>query len=299
MMVKVRVNRFGRNGWLVTRAFNSGKIDIVIINDPFIELNYMVYMFQYRSTHGKFNGTVQAENGQLGEAGAEYVVESTGVFTTLEKAGAQLKGGAKRVVISAPCADAPMFVMGMNHEKLSAMPPVAPTAWPPLAKVIHDNSGIVEGLIPQSMLSLPPRRWWVAPLGSCGVTGRGAAQNIIPASIGAVEAVGVIPELNGKLTGMDFHVPTHNVSVVDLTCCLEKAAKYDDLKKVVKQASKGALKGILSYNEDQVCIALKDHFVKLVSWYDNEFDCSNRVVDLWSTWPLRSESPLDHQPQQE
>nr|KAF6368508.1 glyceraldehyde-3-phosphate dehydrogenase [Myotis myotis] len=245
-MVKVGVNGFGRIGRLVTRAaFNSGKVDIVAINDPFIDLNYMVYMFQYDSTHGKFKGTVKAENGKLvingksisifqerdpanikwGDAGAEYVVESTGVFTTMEKAGAHLKGGAKRVIIS--------------------------------------------------------------------------AQNIIPASTGAAKAVGkVIPELNGKLTGMAFRVPTPNVSVVDLTCRLEKAAKYDDIKKVVKQASEGPLKGILGYTEDQVVscdfnsdthsstfdagagIALNDHFVKLVSWYDNEFGYSNRVVDL-------------------
>uniref|UniRef100_A0A8C9K4L2 Glyceraldehyde-3-phosphate dehydrogenase n=1 Tax=Panthera tigris altaica TaxID=74533 RepID=A0A8C9K4L2_PANTA len=280
-MVKVGVNGFGRIGRLVTRAaFNSGKVDIVAINDPFIDLNYMVYMFQYDSTHGKFHGTVKAENGKLvingkpitifqerdpanikwGDAGAEYVVESTGVFTTMEKAGAHLKGGAKRVIISAPSADAPMFVMGVNHEK-------------------YDNS-----------LKIVSNLWR---------DGRGAAQNIIPASTGAAKAVGkVIPELNGKLTGMAFRVPTPNVSIVDLTCRLEKAAKYDDIKKVVKQASEGPLKGILGDTEDQVVscdfnsdthsftfdagagIALNDHFVKLISWYDNEFGYSNRVVDL-------------------
>ncbi|XP_025237421.1 glyceraldehyde-3-phosphate dehydrogenase-like isoform X7 [Theropithecus gelada] len=267
--VKVRVNGFGRIGRLVTRAaFNSGKVDIVAINDPFIDLNYMVYMFQYDSTHGKFHGTVKAENGKLvinrspitifqerdpskikwGDAGAEYVVESTAVFTTTEKAGAHLQGGAKRVVISAPSADAPMFVMGVNHEKYDNS-----------LKIVSNASCTTNCL---------------APLAK------------------------VIPELNGKLTGMAFRVPTANVSVVDLTCRLEKPAKYDDIKKVVKQVSEGPLKGILGYTEHQVVssdfnsdthsstfyagagIALNNHFVKLISWYDNEFGYSNRVADL-------------------
>uniref|UniRef100_A0A0A0MWX0 Glyceraldehyde-3-phosphate dehydrogenase n=1 Tax=Papio anubis TaxID=9555 RepID=A0A0A0MWX0_PAPAN len=268
--VKVGVNGFGRIGRLVTRAaFNSGKVDIVAINDPFIDLNYMVYMFQYDSTHGKFHGTVKAENGKLvingspitifqerdpskikwGDAGAEYVVESTGVFTTTEKAGAHLQGGAKRVIISAPSADAPMFVMGVNHEKydnslkIVSNASCATNCLAPLAKVIHDNFGIVEGLM----------KTVDGPSGKLWRDGRGALQNIIPASTGAAKAVGkVIPELNGKLTGMAFHVPTANVSVVDLTCRLEKPAKYDDIKKVVKQASEGPLKGILGYTEHQV-----------------------------------------------
>ncbi|XP_041078043.1 glyceraldehyde-3-phosphate dehydrogenase [Polyodon spathula] len=325
-MVKIGINGFGRIGRLVTRAaVLSGKVEIVAINDPFIDLDYMVYMFKYDSTHGPFKGDVKAEGGKLvingkavtvfqerdpanirwGDAGADYVVESTGVFTTMEKASTHLKGGAKRVIISAPSADAPMFVVGVNHEtynkslKIVSNASCTTNCLAPLAKVINDNFTIVEGLMTTVHAYTATQKTVDGPSGKLWRDGRGAHQNIIPASTGAAKAVSkVIPELNGKLTGMAFRVPTPNVSVVDLTCRLEKPAKYDDIKKVVKAAAEGPMKGILGYTEDQVVssdfngdvrssifdagagIALNDHFVKLVTWYDNEFGYSNRVVDL-------------------
>ncbi|KAM9326589.1 glyceraldehyde-3-phosphate dehydrogenase [Gastrophryne carolinensis] len=325
-MVKIGINGFGRIGRLVARAsFCSDKVEVTHINDPFIELDYMVYMFKYDSTHGCFKGDVCAKDGKLiingkaisvshvrdpdcikwGEAGAEYVVESTGVFTTIDKASAHLKGGAKRVVISAPSADAPMYVVGVNHHlydpanKIISNASCTTNCLAPLAKVINDNFGIVEGLMTTVHAVTATQKTVDGPSGKMWRDGRGAAQNIIPASTGAAKAVGkVIPELNGKLTGMAFRVPTANVSVVDLTCRLEKPATYDAIKAVVKAAAEGPMKGILGYTEDQVVssdfngcthsstfdagagISLNDHFVKLVSWYDNEFGYSTRVVDL-------------------
>ncbi|XP_051032725.1 glyceraldehyde-3-phosphate dehydrogenase-like [Phodopus roborovskii] len=273
-MVKVGVNRFGCiELLLVTRAaINSGKVDIVAINDPFIDLNHIVYMFHYDFTYGKFKGTVKAENGKLviifqerdpanikwGDAGAEYVVESTSIFTT-EKAGAHLKCGTKRVIISAPSADALIFVIGVNHGKYDNSLKIVSNSscttncLVPLAKVIHDNFGIVEGLMTTFHAITATQKTVDGSSGKLWHDGPGAAQNTILASTGAAKAVGkVIPELNRKLTGMVFRVPTPNVSIMDLTCCLEKAAKYDDIKKVVKHASEGPLKGILGYTEDQV-----------------------------------------------
>jgi len=326
MTVKVGINGFGRIGRLVFRAsVNNPKVQVVAINDPFIDLDYMVYMVNYDSVHGRFKGTVKTENGKLvvngkeiaiygakdpaeipwGQSGAEYIVESTGVFTEIAGASAHLKGGAKKVVISAPSKDAPMFVMGVNHSKYSSDMNVVSNAscttncLAPLAKVVNDNWGIVEGLMTtvhsitatQKTVDGPSKKDWRG--------GRAAAHNIIPSSTGAAKAVGkVIPELNGKLTGMAFRVPTINVSVVDLTCRLAKPATYDQIKAAMKTASEGALKGILAYTEDAVVstdfigesctsifdadagIALNDNFVKLVSWYDNEWGYSNKVIDL-------------------
>lgn len=322
----VGINGFGRIGRLVLRsALHLGGVKVVAVNDPFIDLDYMVYMFKYDSTHGRFKGTVKAEGGFLiindmkikvfqemkpasipwGSCGADYVVESTGVFTTCEKANAHIQGGAKKVIISAPSADAPMFVMGVNQEKYDPSMPIISNAscttncLAPLAKVINDKFGIVEGLMTTVHAFTATQKTVDGPSSKAWRDGRTAGLNIIPASTGAAKAVGkVIPELNGKLTGMAFRVPVPDVSVVDLTCRLAKGASYDVIKATVKEASEGAMKGILGYTEDQVVssdfitddhssvfdaragIALNDNFVKLISWYDNEFGYSNRVVDL-------------------
>ncbi|XP_075542379.1 glyceraldehyde-3-phosphate dehydrogenase 2-like isoform X1 [Dermacentor variabilis] len=326
MSVKIGINGFGRIGRLVLRAALSKGVEVVAVNDPFIDVKYMVYMFKYDSTHGRYHGDVHEEGGMLvvnghkihvfqemkpasipwGKVGAEFVVESTGVFTTLEKAQLHIDGGASRVVISAPSADAPMFVMGVNHTTYNPSMKIVSNAscttncLAPLAKVINDNFGIVEGLMSTVHSTTATQKTVDGPSHKAWRDGRGAAQNIIPASTGAAKAVGkVIPELNGKLTGMAFRVPTPDVSVVDLTCRLAKEATYDEIKAVVKAASlSDHWKGILGYTEDEVVstdflgdshssifdakagIALTKTFVKLISWYDNEYGYSNRVVDL-------------------
>ncbi|KAK4048415.1 hypothetical protein OIV83_004761 [Microbotryomycetes sp. JL201] len=324
--VKVGINGFGRIGRIVLRnALEHNEAQIVAINDPFIDLEYMVYMFKYDSTHGRYKGTVETKNGKLiidgheiavfnekdpasipwGQAGAEYIVESTGVFTTIDKASAHLKGGAKKVIISAPSADAPMYVVGVNLDKYNPKETVISNAscttncLAPLAKVLHDKFTIVEGLMTTVHATTATQKTVDGPSSKDWRGGRGAAANIIPSSTGAAKAVGkVIPELNGKLTGMAFRVPTSDVSVVDLTARIEKPASYDDIKKAMKEASETTLKGILDYTEDEVVstdflgstasstfdakagISLSPNFVKLISWYDNEYGYSRRVVDL-------------------
>ncbi|XP_014215339.1 glyceraldehyde-3-phosphate dehydrogenase 1 [Copidosoma floridanum] len=326
-MSKIGINGFGRIGRLVLRASIERGAQVVAVNDPFIGLDYMVYMFKFDSTHGKFKGDVKAENGFLvvngakitvfserdpkaikwAEAGAEYVVESTGVFTTIDKASAHLEGGAKKVIISAPSADAPMYVVGVNLDTYDKSHKVVSNAscttncLAPLAKVIHDNFEIVEGLMTTVHATTATQKTVDGPSGKLWRDGRGAAQNIIPAATGAAKAVGkVIPALNGKLTGMAFRVPVANVSVVDLTVRLAKPATYDQIKEKVKAAAApgGSLEGILGYTDEEVVssdfigdnrssifdakagISLNDNFVKLITWYDNEFGYSSRVIDL-------------------
>eukprot|EP01010_Urceolus_cornutus_P005302 NODE_913_length_1232_cov_1557.066779_g695_i0.p1 GENE.NODE_913_length_1232_cov_1557.066779_g695_i0~~NODE_913_length_1232_cov_1557.066779_g695_i0.p1 ORF type:complete len:354 (-),score=139.23 NODE_913_length_1232_cov_1557.066779_g695_i0:169-1170(-) len=325
-MVSIGINGFGRIGRLVLRAACEKEgVTVVAINDPFVELDYMVYMLKYDSVHGRFKGTVEAKDGKLvvngkaisvfdvqdpaaipwGEQGATYVVESTGVFTTIDRAGAHLKGGAKRVVISAPSADAPMYVMGVNEETFKADVTVMSNAscttncLAPLAKVINDNFTIVEGLMTTVHATTATQKTVDAPSKKDWRGGRGILGNIIPSSTGAAKAVGkVIPALNGKLTGMAFRVPTADVSVVDLTIRTEKPAPKDAVDAAIKAAAEGPMKGYLAFtNEDVVStdftsstessvydakasIALNDNFLKLVSWYDNEFGYSNRVIDL-------------------
>ncbi|ESZ92004.1 glyceraldehyde 3-phosphate dehydrogenase [Sclerotinia borealis F-4128] len=324
---KVGINGFGRIGRIVFRnAIEHDDIDIVAVNDPFIDTKYAAYMLKYDSTHGQFKGDIKVltdgleVNGKKvkfyterdpanipwAETEAYYVVESTGVFTTTDTAKAHLKGGAKKVVISAPSADAPMYVMGVNNETYTGDVDVISNAscttncLAPLAKVINDEFTIIEGLMTTIHSYTATQKTVDGPSAKDWRGGRTAAQNIIPSSTGAAKAVGkVIPELNGKLTGMSMRVPTANVSVVDLTCRIEKGATYDQIKAVIKKASEeGPLKGILGYTEDDVVstdmngdnrssifdakagISLNDNFVKLVSWYDNEWGYSRRVLDL-------------------
>ena len=328
MTVKIGINGFGRIGRLAFRAaVNNPNVEVVGINDPFIDLDYMKYMLKYDTIHGQFDGEIEVKGDKLvvngkeisiyacmnpeeipwKDCGAEYVIEATGLFTKTEKASAHFKGGAKKVVISAPSADAPMFVMGVNQDKYTPDMNVVSNAscttncLAPLAKVIHDKFGIVEGLMTTVHATTATQKTVDGPSKKDWRGGRAAAGNIIPSSTGAAKAVGkVIPSLNGKLTGMAFRVPTLNVSVVDLTCRLEKAATYEEICAALKEASENELKGILGYTEDAVVssdfitdprtsifdakagISLNPNFVKLVSWYDNEWGYSNKLIDLIS-----------------
>jgi len=328
-MVKMGISGFGRIGRLVCRAAcEKDGAEVVAVNDPFCDVKYAAYLFKYDSTHGIYKGTVDydeaastlivdgkpikffairnPEEVPWGETGADIVCESTGIFTVIEKASMHLKGGAKKVIISAPSADAPMYVMGVNHTEYKKEQNILSNAscttncLGPLAKVIHEEYGIKEGLMTTVHATTATQKTVDGPSGKDWRGGRGAGQNIIPSSTGAAKAVGkVLPALNGKLTGMAFRVPTPDVSVVDLTCTLEKPATYDEIKATMKAAAeKPEWKGILGYTEDQVVstdfqgdsrssifdagagISLTSNFVKLVSWYDNEWGYSNRLVEL-------------------
>ncbi|ATG73307.1 type I glyceraldehyde-3-phosphate dehydrogenase [Zobellella denitrificans] len=325
MTIKVGINGFGRIGRFVFRAAcERDDIEVVAIND-LLDPEYMAYMLKYDSTHGRFKGTVAVEGGQLivngkairvtaerdpaalkwDEVGVDVVAEATGIFLTDDTARKHIQAGAKKVVLTGPSKDdTPMFVMGVNHDAYAGQDIVSNASCTtnclaPLAKVINDKFGIVEGLMTTVHATTATQKTVDGPSAKDWRGGRGAGQNIIPSSTGAAKAVGkVIPELNGKLTGMAFRVPTPDVSVVDLTVRLEKAASYADICAAVKAAAEGELKGILAYTEDdvvsndfigEVCtsvfdakagIALNDNFVKLVSWYDNEIGYSNKVLDL-------------------
>jgi glyceraldehyde 3-phosphate dehydrogenase len=324
--IKIGINGFGRIGRFVFRvAVANDKFEVVGIND-LIDVDYMAYMLKYDSTHGQFKGTVEVRDGKLivngksirvtavknpaelkwDEVGAEYVVESTGLFLEKEKAKGHIEAGAKKVIMSAPSKDdTPMFVMGVNHKKYTKEMDYVSNAscttncLAPIAKVLHDNFGIVEGLMTTVHATTATQKTVDGPSMKDWRGGRGAAQNIIPSSTGAAKAVGkVIPELNGKLTGMSFRVPTPDVSVVDLTARLDKGASYEEICAAMKKASEGELKGILGYTEDEVVstdfvgdfrtsifdakagISLNKNFVKIISWYDNEMGYSAKVVEL-------------------
>ncbi|TPD70611.1 type I glyceraldehyde-3-phosphate dehydrogenase [Flavobacterium microcysteis] len=323
--VKLGINGFGRIGRIVFReTINRDNVEVVAIND-LLDVEHLAYLLKYDSVHGRFAGTVEVKDGKLfvndrlirvtaekdpsvlkwDEVGVDVVAECTGIFTTLEKANEHIKGGAKKVVISAPSADAPMFVMGVNHTKATAADTIVSNAscttncLAPLAKVINDNFGIVEGLMTTVHATTATQLTVDGPSRKDFRGGRAALLNIIPASTGAAKAVGkVIPELNGKLTGMSMRVPNADVSVVDLTVKLQKETTYDDIMKVLKNASETDYKGIIGYTEDDVVsqdfisdsrtsivdakagIGLNSTFFKLVSWYDNEYGYSSKLIDL-------------------
>ena len=326
MSIKIGINGFGRIGNLAFQAaLKKNEVEVVAINDPFITADYMAYMVKYDTVHGKFDGEVSSKENTLivngkeikvynemdphnipwGKDGVEYVLECSGVFTTLEKAQAHIDAGAKKVVISAPSKDAPMFVMGVNNDKYESSMNIVSNAscttncLAPLAKVLNDNFGIKDGLMTTVHATTATQKTVDGASKKDWRGGRAAAANIIPSSTGAAKAVGkVIPELNGKLTGMSFRVPTVDVSVVDLTCNLEKPTTMEEICAAMKKASENELKGIMEYVEDPVVssdfisdphtsifdatagISLTDTFVKLVAWYDNEWGYSNKLVDL-------------------
>ena len=323
--IKIGINGFGRIGRIVFReTFNRDNVEVVAIND-LLDVDHLAYLLKYDSVHGKFNGTVEVKDGKLfvndayirvtaernpadlkwNEVQAEVIADCTGIFTTLASAQAHIDGGAKKVVISAPSADAPMFVMGVNHEKATAKDTIVSNAscttncLAPLAKVIHDNFGIVEGLMTTVHSTTSTQMTADGPSKKDWRGGRAASVNIIPSSTGAAKAVGkVIPELNGKLTGMSFRVPTVDVSVVDLTVKVAKETTYEEIMAVLKKASETTMKGILGYTEDLVVsqdfisdsrtsiidanagIGLNSTFFKIVSWYDNEYGYSSKLIDL-------------------
>jgi len=324
--IKIGINGFGRIGRFVFRvAVANENVEVVGIND-LIDVDYMAYMLKYDSTHGRFKGTVEVKDGALivngkkirvtseknpadlkwGEVGAEYVVESTGLFLTKEKAQGHIEAGAKKVIMSAPSKDdTPMFVMGVNHTSYNndmdfvSNASCTTNCLAPIAKVLNDSFGIVDGLMTTVHATTATQKTVDGPSAKDWRGGRGAGQNIIPSSTGAAKAVGkVIPELNGKLTGMAFRVPTPDVSVVDLTVNLARGASYAEICAAMKAASEGPMKGILGYTEDDVVsndfvgetqtsvfdakagIALTDTFVKVISWYDNEMGYSTKVVEL-------------------
>ncbi|HXH99082.1 MAG TPA: type I glyceraldehyde-3-phosphate dehydrogenase [Sphingobacteriaceae bacterium] len=324
--MKIGINGFGRIGRLAFRAAIERKdIEVVGIND-LVEPDYMAYMLKYDSTHGPFKGTIEVKDGNLivngktirvtaekdpsnlkwNEIGAEVIIESTGFFLTKEDAQKHIDAGAKKVVMSAPAKDdTPTFVMGVNHKDLKPEQTIVSNAscttncLAPITKVLQDNFGIIEGLMTTVHAATATQKTVDGPSAKDWRGGRGAYQNIIPSSTGAAKAVAlVIPEIKGKLTGMAFRVPVADVSVVDLTVRLEKPASYEQIKKAMKDASEGELKGILKYTEDEVVssdfigetctsvfdakagIALNDNFVKVVAWYDNEWGYSNKIIDL-------------------
>lgn len=325
--VKLGINGFGRIGRLVFReSFNRDNIDVVAIND-LLEVDHLAYLLKYDSVHGKFKGSVEVKEGKLyvndkyirvtaekdpslikwddKEVNVDIVAECTGLFTTLATADAHIKGGAKKVIISAPSADAPMFVMGVNHDKVTANDIIISNAscttncLAPLAKVINDNFGIVEGLMTTVHATTATQLTVDGPSRKDFRGGRAALLNIIPASTGAAKAVGkVIPELNGKLTGMSFRVPTADVSAVDLTVKVAKETSYEEIMQVLKNASETNLKGIMGFTTDDVVsqdfisdsrtsiidanagIGLNSTFFKIVSWYDNEYGYSSKLVDM-------------------